>query len=86
MDDWKQDRRDYGPVLAKIDDRLSKIDVTLAAQHESLRDHIRRTELLEEQIKPVNEHVHELKGIIKFFKFIGVLAVIAEAARIIFAK
>lgn len=84
--DSKQDRRDYGPILGKINDHLSKIDTTLAAQHENLKDHIRRTELLEEQIKPVNEHIHELKGVIKFFKFIGIMAAIAEAARIVFAK
>ena len=81
-----QDRRDYSPILSKIDDRLSKIDSTLAAQHESLRDHIRRTELLEEQVKPIHEHVHELKGVIKFFKFVGILAAIAEAARIVLSK
>jgi len=36
----------------KIIDRLNSIDRTLAAQHVSLKDHMRRTEILEKAISP----------------------------------
>lgn len=32
--------------------RLGSIDTTLAKQHESLKDHIRRTEILEKAVSP----------------------------------
>lgn len=40
-------------IEAKIDDisdHMGSIDVTLAMQHESLKNHIRRTEALEKQL------------------------------------
>lgn len=47
----------------QILDRLGKIDVTLAEQHITLKDHIRRTELLESEIKPIKKHVDMVKGL-----------------------
>jgi hypothetical protein len=55
MDDKKLDRIET--KIDKLDSRLDSVDVTLAKQHESLKDHIRRTELLEQEIKPVAKHV-----------------------------
>jgi archaellum component FlaC len=50
--------------LEKIEERLTSIDITLAKQHEQLAHHIFRTdlaekhlELLEQEIKPVKNHV-----------------------------
>ncbi len=63
-------------IEKKLDDtaeHLVSIDVTLAAQHVSLRDHIRRTEILESDIKPVRRHVAMVEGV---FKFIGIIATI----------
>lgn len=59
--------------LDKIYDRLSSIDSTLSSQHEVLKEHIRRTEVLESEIKPVQRHVTMVEGAIKF---IGLLALI----------
>lgn len=64
-------------IETKIDDigdHLASIDVTLSGQHISLRDHIRRTAILEAQIKPIEKHVAMMNGALKF---IGVLALIA---------
>lgn len=36
----------------EVRDDLAAIKTTLAAQHETLKDHIRRTELLERAISP----------------------------------
>jgi len=51
--------------LDKVVDHISSIDSTLAAQHESLREHIRRTNLLEEEVEPIKKHVNMVGGVIK---------------------
>lgn len=80
MDNNKLDKIE--DKLDAVIQRINSIDVTLAAQHESLKDHIRRTELLEEEVKPIKAHVDGLKGVIRFFWFLGILAGIAESIRL----
>lgn len=65
-------------VLESIREDISEIKVTLAKQHVSLDEHIRRTELLEKsqdqlrnEIKPIQKHVAQVDGVLKFF---GLLA------------
>lgn len=65
----------------KIDDRLDKVDKHLAIYNEQLTIHIKRSEMLEEDMKPVKEHVHQVKGIFKFISIIGVIAGIAAAIK-----
>ena len=82
MEDNQLDR-----IENKIDkhgEHLSSIDVTLAAQHQSLKDHMRRTELLEAKLEPIEEHVANLNGILKFIGFLSVLVGLALAARQLF--
>lgn len=43
--------------LERVEAILQRMDVTLAAQHVSLENHIRRTELLEESVRPIEKHV-----------------------------
>lgn len=62
----------------KIFDRLGSIDSTLAAQHESLRDHMRRTEILEKAIVPVTKQMNMINGAGKLITAAGVLATILE--------
>lgn len=62
----------------KILDRLNSIDKTLAAQHVSLKDHIRRTEILEKQIEPLKSSLDMIKGVFKFIALVGVIATIIE--------
>lgn len=59
--------------IDKIAERINSIDVTLAKQHEQLKEHIRRTNILEQKLEPVEEHVAMINGA---FKFIGILSVI----------
>lgn len=55
----------------KIGDQIGSINVTLAEQHVTLKDHIRRTELLEQALVPVTPVV----TIVKFLaEVVGVLA------------
>lgn len=57
---------------------LANVDKTLALQHLSLVEHIKRTELLEKKLEPVEEHVSQVRGIVKFIGWLlGALAVVA---------
>lgn len=79
MDDKRLER-----IEVKIDDigdHLGSIDVTLAAQHVQLKEHIRRTALLEAELKPVKKHVDMVNGVMKFLTALGVIAGIVEVIR-----
>ena len=71
-------------VLDKIGDDLSSMKITIAKQEENLKEHIRRTELAEEnlemlrgEIQPLKEHVIAINSILKG---IGVVSVIIGSA------
>lgn len=50
----------------KIDDRLDKIDKHLAVYNEQLIIHIKRTDLLEQDVRPIKTHVAQVSGVLKF--------------------
>ena len=63
--------------LDKLDEKLDSVDKTLVKQEENLREHMRRTDLLEKQhndlhdnihdeLEPIKSHVQQVKGITKF--------------------
>lgn len=56
--------------LDKIDDRLGSIDTTLVKQEVNLREHMRRTELLEKELAPIKSSIAEAKGVRNFLSFI----------------
>lgn len=60
--------------LDKIDDRLNKIDVHLATYNEQLKYHIKRTDMLEVELKPVAKHVQQMRGV---GKALGIGALVA---------
>lgn len=64
--------------IDKLNDRLSSIDNTLASQHESLKHHIKRTDLLEKAIEPVKTHVHMVQGGAKILGAIVAFFAVAE--------
>ena len=88
MSEYKriEDRFDkLDTVLDKIDDRLNSIDITLAKQSTSLQEHIRRTELAEEniellrtEIKPLSQHVVTINSLAKIISVLAAIAVIAR--------
>ena len=67
--------------LDEVAQRLGSIDSTLAAQQVSLDEHIRRTEILESDIKPVKKHVNMIEGAIKFIGLLAMFAAIIEGIR-----
>jgi len=64
--------------LDDLSDHLSSIDSTLSAQHESLKEHIRRTALLEEDIKPIKVHVNRVEGALKLITLMAAIAAVIE--------
>ncbi len=67
--------------LDKVYDKLSSIDATLAAQHVTLEEHVRRTNLLESKVEPIEKHVTMVNGAIKFIMLVGVIIGIWEGLR-----
>jgi len=67
--------------LDTITEKISEIDVTLAAQHVTLKEHMRRTELLEKSLKPVQRHVDMVNGVLKFIGLLALFAAIYEAVK-----
>ena len=81
MDDKRLER-----IENKIDvlvDKMGEQNATLAAQHISLKEHIRRTDLLEKQMEPVRIHVANVQGILRFIGVLAMLAAIAEAIAVV---
>lgn len=71
--------------LDKICEKLNSIDVTLVAQHITLKEHIRRTALIEEQInlmqkeiKPIQQHVWMVSGGLKIVSSVGVICTLIK--------
>lgn len=67
-------------ILDKISEDISELKIITAKQEENLKEHIRRTELAEEnlqllrqEMQPLKEHVVAINGVLKV---IGVISVI----------
>ena len=70
--------------LDKIQDDVTEIKVTMAVNATSLEEHMRRTALLEESLKPVEKHVQMVNSILKFIGFVGlILSIIAAVMKIL---
>jgi hypothetical protein len=64
--------------LDRIADDIGEIKVIQAKHHEQLEYHIKRTNLLEEIIRPIIEFMAMIKGVSKFIGLIALGAGIAE--------
>lgn len=82
MSDTRFDRLEV--KLDKVIDKLSAIDSTLASQHVTLVEHIRRTVILEEAIKPLQKQSNRFQGVIKFFLYVATLGAGIEGFVILF--
>ena len=81
MDDKRLER-----IELKIDDsneHLAKIDVTLAAQHVSLKEHMRRTALIEKELQPIKKHVNMVQGALRLIGVTAAVCAILEFIRLI---
>lgn len=75
-DDKRLDR-----IEGKVDtivDKLNDTNIILAEQHVSLKEHMRRTALLEKAVEPLQKHVSMFNGALKLIGLVAALAAIAE--------
>lgn len=71
-------------LLTKLDERQDRMEIvqvkqeaTLASQAKSLKEHIKRTELLEAQVEPIKAHVNKVNLLFRFTLAIGGLVIAA---------
>lgn len=72
MDNRLEDKID------RMSDKITSIDVTLAKQSVILEEHVKRSNLLEEKMEPLEKHVHMVNGVSKFLVLVGVLVAVIE--------
>lgn len=60
--------------LDKVAEHISAIEVTLGKQHVSLEEHIKRTNLLESKIDPIENHVSMVNGALKLILLLSAVA------------
>lgn len=69
----------------KLNEKLASIDKTLAINTESLIEHMRRTNLIEAELKPVSKHVTLMESAFKVAGVIGsILVFFAGIIKILF--
>lgn len=64
--------------LDKIVEKISDIDITLAKQSVILDEHVKRTNMLEAKIQPIEKHMIMLNGVLKFLGLVAVFIAIIE--------
>lgn len=72
--------------LDRMEARLDSVDVRLAEYNKQLDYHIVRTDELQEQMKPVQAHVEQVKGAGKLILLLSTLATIAGGIAWIWSK
>lgn len=72
--------------LDKVVEKIGNIDVTLAKQSVILDEHVRRSNLLEAKMLPLEKHVAVVNGALKFLGTMAILATIIEVALKIVGK
>ena len=72
--------------LDKIAEHQAEMNVTLGKQSIILEEHVRRTNILEKKIEPIERHVHRVEGVLKFIGLLAVFASIIEACLIAAGK
>jgi len=73
MDDIKDSIDRIETKVDKVVEHVSSIDVTLAVNTNSLIEHMRRTAILENEMKPVKDHVSMVNGVFKFIMLLAAL-------------
>jgi len=70
--------------IDKISKEISKINITLAKQHVTLDEHIKRTELLEKRVKPIEDIITAIHTSSKLTSYVmGLIGFLASLAEII---
>ena len=70
--------------LDKVEEHIGSQAVTLARLTVSVEDHVKRTNILESELKPISKHVNMVEGAMKLLGAVAILATIVEAIHAIF--
>jgi hypothetical protein len=76
MDEWNKRVENK---IDKIVEDVGSLKMTSIEHHLVLKEHIRRTELLENAVKPLEKHVDMVNGALKLIGILGIIAGIIEA-------
>ena len=63
--------------LDRIDERLDSLDKNMAVNNTLLEYHIKRTDMLEEEVKPLKGHVLKAQGVLVFIGALSTLVAVA---------
>lgn len=76
--------------IDKLTEKLGNIDSTLAAQHVSLKEHMKRSDLLEKQIdvikkelSPIQKHVFMVTGALKLIGSAGLIITLGKILKLL---
>lgn len=64
--------------LDRIQGDIGEIKTHLAVYNQQLKVHIKRSDMLEEKLKPIEKHVAMLQGALKLIGIIAIIAAIIE--------
>jgi chromosome segregation ATPase len=78
MDIYKAKMKDLDQKLDKIVENISQINITLGKQSVILDEHVKRTNLLEKKVEPIEKHVHMIQGALKLFGMLAIFLTIYE--------
>jgi hypothetical protein len=70
--------RDLDDKLDEIASNIGEINITLAKQSVILDEHVKRTNLLEKKLEPVEKHVQMIHGAMKLMGITAVFMAIYE--------
>jgi hypothetical protein len=81
MDYEKELLQEITKSLERLDVSVDSINMTLAKQEIHLAEHIRRTALLEEEMKPVRDHVQRVNTLMLLLG--GILALLGAVKTVV---
>lgn len=78
MEQIKEEFNRVHDKLDKLDNRMDKIDLTQVAILKDLKYHIKRTNLLENELHPIKNRYQQLIGVLKLAGWVAACSAIIE--------
>ena len=76
MDEQRLNRME--DKIDRIGGEVSEVNIHIAEIKKDLRYHIKRTDLLEAEMKPIKKHVIMVSGVMKFFGLVSFIIALIE--------
>lgn len=80
----KRDETQLKRIESKLDDmndHMASMDIKLGQQHISLKEHMRRTALLEDDMKPIRKKMAMFEGALQLIGVMAAIAALVEFSR-----